>query len=175
MTSAEQLTGLIEEVKGLRDSVEELFILLDHVWRNRSEIYDLLERPTAPALGQTTEGIPLDFPLQDALDMGLDAEDIRQAVAEGVTTMLGLRRIEKNNRRDMRKPDEETVAYCCDDPRLEWNGDPDHPGVACANCDFVVAEYGALLTYTQDEVEEHRQQAKEKQKALFDSLELTDE
>ena len=34
--------GLIEEVHAVRDSVEELYILLDHVWRNRQELHDIL-------------------------------------------------------------------------------------------------------------------------------------
>ena len=35
--------GLIDELKAVRDSVEELYILLDHVWRNRQELYDILQ------------------------------------------------------------------------------------------------------------------------------------
>jgi hypothetical protein len=38
------------------------------------------------------------FPMEDAVAMGLTESDIAQAKAEGVTSALGLRRIEKNNR-----------------------------------------------------------------------------
>ena len=38
-TSADELVG---ELKAVRDSVEELYILLDHVWRNRDELHDIL-------------------------------------------------------------------------------------------------------------------------------------
>ena len=38
-TSADELVG---ELKAVRDSVEELYILLDHVWRNREELHDIL-------------------------------------------------------------------------------------------------------------------------------------
>jgi hypothetical protein len=43
--------------------------------------------------------IPEWFDRETAIAMGLDARDIQQAVAEGVNTMVGFRRIEKNNRR----------------------------------------------------------------------------
>jgi hypothetical protein len=36
------LSHLVNEVKGLRDSVEELYVLLDHVWRNRDELHEVL-------------------------------------------------------------------------------------------------------------------------------------
>jgi hypothetical protein len=35
--------------------------------------------------------------------------------------------------------------YCCKRPKLEWNGDPDSPGVACANCGYVIAENGSVV------------------------------
>jgi hypothetical protein len=33
---------LVGELRVVRESVEELYLLLDHVWRNRNELYDLL-------------------------------------------------------------------------------------------------------------------------------------
>lgn len=33
--------GIVGELKAVRDSVEELYILLDHIWRNREEIHDI--------------------------------------------------------------------------------------------------------------------------------------
>ena len=44
------------------------------------------------------EPLPPEFPLEDAIAMGLTLEEIQQAISEQVTTALGLRRIEKNNR-----------------------------------------------------------------------------
>ena len=35
-------SDLIGELKGVRDSVEELYILLDHIWRNREELRDIM-------------------------------------------------------------------------------------------------------------------------------------
>lgn len=111
-----ELTSLVAEVKQLNDNAEELFILLQHVWNNRQEIYDMVERHE-------------------------------------------IARAQEETREQMR--------YCCDKPDLRWNGDEDHPGVACESCGFPVAENGQLLTYTKEEIEEMRQEAKERQKSLF--------
>ena len=41
--------------------------------------------------------------------------------------------------------DSEQAVYCCDQPHLAWNGDPDSPGVACESCGYTVAEMGQLV------------------------------
>lgn len=41
----------------------------------------------------------------------------------------------------------ETEPYCCDHPKLAWNGDPDAPGVACVNCGYVIAEQGNTVIW----------------------------
>ena len=41
----------------------------------------------------------------------------------------------------------EQFVYCCPQPNLEWYGDPDHPGIACANCGFPVAHEGDILCW----------------------------
>ena len=76
---------LIAELQAVRDSVEELYILLDHIWRNREELHDILAGLREENAGR---------------DMGLTREQMDQAKAEGVTTEIGLRRIEKNTRAD---------------------------------------------------------------------------
>lgn len=38
----------------------------------------------------------------------------------------------------------ESAEYCCDRPRLSWNGDPDAPSIACENCGYIVAEFGQV-------------------------------
>jgi hypothetical protein len=142
-TSASDLVG---ELKAVRDSVEELYLLLDHVWRNREELHDILaglreekaERDeeiiacchcdaSPPSLAAAIRegwkdlqhdegadwnylGLCADCVRQQTNDerrlesagreMGLTGEQIQQAGAEGVTTELGLRRIEKNTRSD---------------------------------------------------------------------------
>ena len=50
---AESLERLIGEIGALRESVEELYLVLDHAWRNRQEIYDLLEQRSSEGRGDT--------------------------------------------------------------------------------------------------------------------------
>jgi hypothetical protein len=145
--------GLMGELQAVRDSVEELYILLEHMWRNRQELHDILAGimekraedsaevtccvhcdASSPSLAEAVKAgwtafqhDPSDgwdylgicpecareqtklepdptahdtesFPYDDALAMGLTREQIAQAKAEGVTTLLGLRRVEKNSR-----------------------------------------------------------------------------
>lgn len=65
----------------------------------------------------------------------------------------------------------ETTEYCCDSPRLAWNGDPDYPGVACENCGYVVAELGSLVILQTDdeppEPSEAEPHSSEQQAQLF--------
>jgi hypothetical protein len=137
---------LIEELHVVRDSVEELYVLLDHMWRNREELHDILaalreesvERDdeiiacchcdaSPPSLAAAVKegwkdlqydegenwnylGLCPDCVRQQTDDerrlecmsqeMGLTREQVEKAKAEGVTTELGLRRIEKNTRSD---------------------------------------------------------------------------
>lgn len=153
---------LIDELKASRDSTEELYILLDHIWRNRDEFRDMLAQlldkraenstevvccvhcdESHPKLSEAVQagwtsfqhdptegwdylGICPDcvkqqaeydrkqhvrivagerFEQEKAVEleeiarvMGLSEEQIAQAKAEGVTTVVGLRRIAKNSR-----------------------------------------------------------------------------
>lgn len=41
----------------------------------------------------------------------------------------------------------ESGPYCCDQPKLSWNGDPDSPGVACESCGYVIAENGSVVIW----------------------------
>lgn len=102
-----QAPDLIAELQAVRDAVEELYILLDHIWRNREELRDIL----ADLIESGRVQAPGAFPLEDALDMGLTAEQIRAALDAGVTTTLGLRQIEKNTRAGA-LPETIACAHC---------------------------------------------------------------
>jgi hypothetical protein len=136
---------LIAELQAVRDGVEELYILLDHIWRNREELHDILaglreeiaERDdeiiacchcdaSPPSLAAAVREGWKDLQYDDGqnwnylgicpdcvreqtererleaagCEMGLTTQQMEQAKAEGVTTELGLRRIEKNTRAD---------------------------------------------------------------------------
>jgi hypothetical protein len=48
--------GLIEELGAVRDSVEELYILLDHIWRNRDELRDIMAKLSEEKAEQNDNG-----------------------------------------------------------------------------------------------------------------------
>jgi hypothetical protein len=91
-TLASAVEGNMQEMKALRDAIDDLRTEYVHAIRNAECPY-LAEAKAVRRL------LP-SFPLDDALEMELTPDQIRQAVAEGVTTAVGLRRIEKNTRAD---------------------------------------------------------------------------
>ena len=89
---ATAIEGNTQEMKALRDAIDDL----------RTEYVHAIRNAECPYLAEAKDGqahLP-SFPLDDALEMDLTPEQIRQAIAEGVTTAVGLRRIEKNTRAD---------------------------------------------------------------------------
>ena len=91
-TLATAVEGNTQEMKALRDAIDDLRTSYEHAVRNSDCPY--------LAEASTVRRILPSFPLDDALEMELTPEQIRQAIAEGVTTAVGLRRIEKNTRAD---------------------------------------------------------------------------
>lgn len=58
------------------------------------------------------------------------------------------------------------AVYCCASPHLEWNGDPEAPGIACTNCRHVVADAGSLVFF--EDLEDREPPPKgDPQKSLF--------
>ena len=82
----------MQEMKALRDAIDDL----------RTEYIHAIRNAECPYLAEAkaVRHILPSFPLDDALEMELTPDQIRQTVAEGVTTAVGLRRIEKNTRSD---------------------------------------------------------------------------
>jgi hypothetical protein len=39
----------------------------------------------------------------------------------------------------------ESPVYCCTQPRLAWQDDPEAPSVVCQACGYTVAEYGNVV------------------------------
>jgi hypothetical protein len=111
---ASAVQGNTDEMKALRDAIDDLRTEYVHAIRN-SECPYLAE---AKAVRQILPS----FPLDDALEMELTPEQIRQAIAEGVTTAVGLRQIEKNTRGD-----EQATQNIRSDAIAET--------IACARCD----------------------------------------
>jgi DNA-directed RNA polymerase subunit RPC12/RpoP len=54
----------------------------------------------------------------------------------------------------------EQLEYCCSEPSLQWHGDPDTPGIACANCGYLIAEAGQVLIWRDTSEEAAEEPAK---------------
>ena len=102
-TLASAIEGNTCEMKALRDAIDDLRSSYEHAVRNADGPY-LAEASTLRRL------LP-SFPLDDTLEMELTPDQIRQAIAEGVTTAVGLRRVEKNTRAD-EVPETIACAHC---------------------------------------------------------------
>ena len=102
-TLASAIESNTQEMKALRDAIDDLRIEYVHAIRNA-------ECPYLAEAKDVRRILP-SFPLDDALEMELTPEQIRQAIAEGVTTAVGLRRIEKNSRSD-EVPETICCAHC---------------------------------------------------------------
>jgi hypothetical protein len=91
-TLASAIEGNTQEMKALRDAIDDL----------RTEYVHAIRNSECPYLAEAKDlrRILPSFPLDAALEMDLTPDQIRQAIAEGVTTAVGLRRIEKNTRSD---------------------------------------------------------------------------
>jgi hypothetical protein len=100
---ASAVEGNTQEMKALRDAIDDL----------RTEYVHAIRDSECPYLAEAkaVRRILPSFPLDDALEMDLTPDQIRQAIAEGVTTAVGLRRIQKNTRSDELR-ETITCAHC---------------------------------------------------------------
>lgn len=92
---ASAIEGNTQEMKALRDAVDDLRTEYEHAVRNGN----------CPYLAEA-EGLR-----RYAREMGLSDAQIRQAEEDGVETLLGLRSIEKNTRADQ-VPETVACAHC---------------------------------------------------------------
>lgn len=116
--AVEQLT---EETRLLRQSLDELRD--DVVWAARQVL----------AAGYEVSGTPPPVPI-DPLAPDTTIADVRSP-----------------SRRTAPAPELTETAgfgpYCCDRPNLQWNGNPDAPGIGCENCGYLVAEQGSVVMW----------------------------
>ena len=91
-TLASAIHGNTQEMKALRDAIEDL----------RTEYAHAIRDSHCPYLAeaQAVRRILPSFRLDDALEMGLTPDQLRQAIAEGATTAAGLHRIRRNTPAD---------------------------------------------------------------------------
>jgi hypothetical protein len=52
----------------------------------------------------------------------------------------------------------ESVVFCCESPRLAWQGDPEAPSVVCQACGYVVAEYRNVVDQRAEQKNAFRRQ-----------------
>ena len=102
-TLATEIESNTQEMKALRDAIDDL----------RTEYVHAIRNADCPYLAEvkTVKRILPSFPLDDALEMDLTPDQIRQAITENVTTAVGLRRIEKNTRSEQ-TPESIACAHC---------------------------------------------------------------
>ena len=153
------LDRMTEEVRVLRQVIDELREEIQ--WAARNVVGEPLPRlptrritsmPLDPTCDDFAERLnaltPADLPpntpaMTAPTDRGVLAEPPAKAsrTAEATESVDGL-------------------AYCCDKPELKWYGDPESPGIECANCQFPVAQEGEILCWrSTDEVHESKEQA----------------
>jgi hypothetical protein len=123
--AVEQLT---EETRLLRMSLDEMRD--DVVWATRQVL----------AAGYQISGTPPPAP-HDPL--APDAHLPESQTASHPPTM--------EHAMDRSLEDAESAPYCCDRPKLKWNGDPDAPGITCENCGYVIAENGSVVIWRDPE------------------------
>jgi len=95
--------GNTSEMKALRDAIDDLRISYEHAVRNA-------DCPYLAEVSAVKRALP-SLPLDDAAETTLNLDHLQRAIAEGVATALGLRRIEKNARSD-EIPESIACAYC---------------------------------------------------------------
>jgi len=218
---ASELRHIAKEIRPLSDAVDSLYLLLQHVWQNRDELFELLhgvaeeERDTircerCPQSTSLLEAVRDGWKeLRDedgtlwgrcelchaAVPMELDKppnetvscktcdarfpDSLAHAVRAGWTCIIDDEGNERGNfagqcpkcsddKHRLPAQVREHVEYCCDSPKLEWDGDPDAPSVICASCGFVVAEAGQVIGYGEQPDEQIRDpDKKEDQRSLF--------
>lgn len=125
---------LAQELRGIREVLDE--IREDITWAIRNVVGERPAwRPIQPLTSMPLDPLVPDFGARVNRLTAADLPDELQP-PEG--------RPSASTNRDSSQPLEQPT-YCCDDPRLEWLGDPDSPAIVCANCAFVVADGGEVL------------------------------
>lgn len=135
------LRTLADEVRVLRESVDELREEVQYGVRN------LLDFARNPQWARQDRSTPIDLGTSDFTDQSNKRRE--QDVPADITGG----KVEREPPADVTEVVERRI-YCCDQPKLEWCGDPDRPGIACAHCGFPVAHEGDILGWRATEEEE---------------------
>ena len=69
MTSRESLpaeSDIVAELHAVHEVVEEFYILLDHIWRNRDELDQIFASPSQDRVESMPQNIRCAYPFQEA-------------------------------------------------------------------------------------------------------------
>ena len=175
LRSSERLAGSIEQlsddINGLMQIVEEgtlLKELITEIVTLRSAIDDIraeiewASRNLMQARGTETSVPPVSSMPVDPCDPQWAAK-LNAVSARPHTSDSAEPAFDPPNERAATPQDEavaESPVYCCAQPRLAWQDDPETPSVVCQACGYVVAEYGNLVDGRADQQDAfHRPQA----------------
>ena len=162
------LRHIAEEIRPLTDAVDSLTTLLQHVWQNREELRQLVERQSEETIFCTGCDTPSPPSLAEALRAGwtclIDDEGNERGNYAGHCP--DCTRAEVHRQQEVSEQSEET-AYCCPQPKLVWAGDPDAPSIFCEACSFVVAECGQITCSSPNGDERAEREPRDPQKKLF--------
>lgn len=160
-----EIRHIAEEIRPLTDAVDSLYILLDHVWRNREEIFEMMHGYSA----EERDTIRCER-CSESTDLGDAITDEWKNLRNEAGRFWGLCPNCCESAENYHPAEEvgEILSYCCQTPRLVWSGDSDCPGVVCRSCGFVVAENGGLIVRTEEEIKEERK-PRNSQGSLFKS------
>jgi hypothetical protein len=147
-----EVRQITEEIRPLTDSVDSLYILLQHIWQNREEFLDVLS--DARAIEQAPD-LPDEIVFCTACEKTVIG--VAQALRRGWQCIMDDEGNERGNyaamcqqcieREDALPPqtDAEQQEFCCAHPDLRWDGQPEVPSVCCAQCGFTVVEAGQVV------------------------------
>ena len=155
------LMQIVEEGTLLKQLVTEIVTLCSAIDDIRAEI-EWASRNLMQARGMEPSVPPVSSMAVDPCDpqwsTKLNVESARSETSDSAEPAF-----DPLNEHATRPQDEavgESPVYCCAQPRLTWQDDPETPSVVCQACGYVVAEYGNLVDGRADQQDAfHRPQA----------------
>ena len=129
------LKELVNEVSMLRSAIDDIRTEIEWASRNLMQA-----RPPEPPQRVTSMAIDPCDPAWAAKLNATNAADVPNDRTEPV--------LDPPMEHAMTSQDEsvsESPVYCCAQPRLAWQDDPEAPSVVCQTCGYVVAEYGKVV------------------------------
>jgi len=135
----EMLVALTESLDEVRDEVVGLYRVVNEVREDLGWIARNHHRPNDWQVAQPITSMPL-----DPLAADWSARLNRFTAADLPSTQQD---VEANGNGQASKGDAENVdklRFCCEQPRLQWEGERENATIVCSSCGFVLADDGQL-------------------------------